>query len=105
MKWCCSIFQDFAGNAGKSGMSIFLGRVVNDRFILETRAVDFGTAPAEYLSGSPVPVAVREHRVIFHCPGCGVRLEKFYSRNLEALRRDDLLTDEASPGPGLVESP
>ena len=86
MSWCCPIFEGLAAFAGQRGLSVIVAKFVEDRFVLQSRAVDAGVI----LEFTDVPVTVAEEQVIFHCPGCGVSLADFYAGELEHLRREDL---------------
>jgi len=87
--WCCSTFEDLADAPGRSGLSVFVATIGShdDAFVLQARAVDVGDPQPQ---GASVPLTLVEDRCISHCPGCGVRLAKYYRSHLDVLRRDDL---------------
>jgi hypothetical protein len=88
VRWCCSIFEGFVDCVGERGMTIIVGTIAGrDTFVLQFRAVEVGDS----LGYTEVPVAVEGHQAIHHCPGCGARLAKCYKKNLDALRRQDML--------------
>ena len=86
MKWCCAIFEGFMSSQGERGLSVIVANIGVDRFMLQGRAVDAGVQPGN----AGVMMTIEEQQVIFHCPGCGVNLLKYYAKDIEALRRDDL---------------
>ncbi|WP_203703636.1 hypothetical protein [Asanoa iriomotensis] len=57
-----------------------------DSFMLQARAVDAGTQ----MPNVPIKIYTMTQQAIFHCPGCGVRLDKYYKKSTEQLRREDL---------------
>lgn len=87
MKWCCAAFEGLSDSAGHRGLSVIVGTLVGDRFILQARAVDAGSE----LGSVGVPVTVAEQQVIFFCPGCGVDLAQFYAHSRDAMRREELV--------------
>ncbi|GIF57433.1 hypothetical protein Air01nite_35280 [Asanoa iriomotensis] len=54
--------------------------------MLQARAVDAGTQ----MPNVPIKIYTMTQQAIFHCPGCGVRLDKYYKKSTEQLRREDL---------------
>ena len=88
MKWCCPIFEGLASFAGERGLSLIVARIITDRFLLQSRAVDAGV---DLGVSTPVPVTIAQQQAIFYCPGCGVPLAEFYQSDIETLRREDLV--------------
>jgi hypothetical protein len=87
MKFCCYIFESFAECAGEAGLSIVVVTIAGrDSFVLQGRAVDAGTD----VGYTQTKITVLTQQTIFRCPGCGVRLHRFYRRSMEELRREDL---------------
>ena len=87
LKWCCYIFEDLFATAGEAGLAIIVVTLADeDSFVLQGRAVDVGTR----IPNVPIKIARMTQQAIFHCPGCGVRLHKFYKRWMDQLRREDL---------------
>ncbi len=58
-----------------------------DTFVLQSRAVDAGAK----LPNVPIKITLLTEQAIFSCPGCGVRLDKYYKKSIEQLRREDLI--------------
>jgi hypothetical protein len=87
MRWCCAIFEGLVEFQGQRGLSAIVANIEGDRFVLQGRAVDAGVQHGH----TDVLVSVVEQQVIFHCPGCGVDLLKFYAKVLGTLRREDLV--------------
>ena len=87
MKCCCYIFEGLATAAGEAGLAIIVVTLADkDSFVLQGRAVDVGT----WIPNVPIKIATMTQQAIFHCPGCGVRLDAYYKRSIEQLRREDL---------------
>jgi hypothetical protein len=87
MTWCCYIFESLATAAGEAGLAIIVVTIADqDSFVLQGRAVDAGTQMPDV----PIKITTMTQQAIFHCPGCGVRLDTYYKRSIEQLRREDL---------------
>lgn len=92
MKWCCPIFEGFVAFAGQGGLSVVVVKMEGtDCFMLQARGVDADVEPGN----TAFKLYIVEQQAIFHCPGCGVRLDRYYKKSLDSLRRDDL--DQRSP--------
>ena len=90
MNHCCHIFEDLCSNAGRRGLSVIVASAIGDGFLLQCRAIDSGEDPTLIVSQPDVPLTITEQLAIFHCPGCGTTLSKYYRKHLDDLRRDDL---------------
>jgi hypothetical protein len=87
MTWCCYIFESLATAAGEAGLAIIVVTIADqDSFVLQGRAVDAGTQMPDV----PIKITTMTQQAIFHCPGCGVRLDAYYKRSIQQLRREDL---------------
>src|SRR5262245_61429940 len=89
--WCCSPFEGAFENAGERGLAVVVGARDADEpasFYLQGRAVDQNVTPDFH---TPFPLALVSEVGITFCPWCGVRLEKYYRRRLEQMRKSHLL--------------
>ena len=87
MKWCCHIFESLATSAGEADLAIIVVTLADqDSFVLQGRAVPAGAQ----IPVVPIKITRMAQQAIFHCPGCGVRLDAFYKGSIEQLRREDL---------------
>ncbi len=89
MRWCCEHFESYFENAGLRGVSVFaVSNSDQDVFFLfQNRAMDTqNNSPVQ----SEVPVTLASEVAIFYCPWCGRHLNKFYSKHIPGLLRNDL---------------
>lgn len=89
MKWCCPGFEGFYGNAGQRGAAVLIGRdsMGEPEFTMQYRAVEEGdeqSINSESLVSPVVDVGMQ------YCPWCGRKLDKWYSKSVDALYRPGL---------------
>jgi hypothetical protein len=71
-------------------MSVIVGRIGElDAFLFQSRAVDSDRVLVN--TERTLAVNLVGQLAISFCPGCGVRLDRFYSRSKDQLRRQDLV--------------
>jgi len=91
---CCPVFGLLAENAGRRGLAVFVASSAGtDAFWLQSRAIDHGALdPSVPIAPDlGIPVTTVTQLAITHCPGCGVDLKREYRRQIDDLRRDELI--------------
>jgi hypothetical protein len=88
MKWCCTIFHGWFGEAGKRGLAVFVATRghAEPAFILQFRALDPGGR--EPHTDAPLSLVSQIH--IHFCPWCGADLKERYRDTIRELDKSEL---------------
>lgn len=88
MKYCCPGFQAQFQNTGARGFAVFYesGDLGGPLFVLQHRLFDLGRERIHDVAPS---VTLVDQVGIQFCPWCGRRLEKWYRKDLERLKRPE----------------
>jgi hypothetical protein len=91
-RWCCDAFRNRYDRGGDRSIAVLVDRnfAGEPRFLLQARAFEQGEEPQLDL---PVAMSLVSEDAIVFCPWCGVPLQRFYGKDIDALIRPSLRID------------